>query len=372
MNASVLDAGERELLRDGFRRFSRERAGCEVHAPDDQDATQVIREEWRRLAQQGWLSLGLPDTFGGYGLSIGDLGLLMRAAGEGRWRAPLVECLGEACGVLLVAPPSGARDGLLARIVAGEAIVGVVGAGDGTDNVAFDVTATGGRFHVTGARKFVTAGHALTHLLLTARGGPAQDDALYLLETSALGVQWRNYPTLDQRCAGDLTLDDVEAERLAEGHLSLKAARDRGHLLAAAEVLGIAQAAFDSTRRHLADRHQFGQPLLAFQAIQHRLVNLYVSLRELAALLEVVQAAYDVDHPDIERLLWKLRAQASLTGRQVTQESIQLHGGMGMTAEMPAGDYYKRVMQIDSLYGSREWALDRLAETLVMQGRAAR
>jgi alkylation response protein AidB-like acyl-CoA dehydrogenase len=127
----------------------------------------------------------------------------------------------------------------------------------------------------------------------------------------------------------------------------------------------------DATRQHLAGRNQFGQPILRFQAVQHRLVGIYLRIRELRALLATAQAAYDAGDVKLDRLSWQLQAQASATAITATQEGIQLHGGMGMTAEMPLGDYYKRVLLLRSLFGSYELALDRLAATLDFQQEVA-
>jgi alkylation response protein AidB-like acyl-CoA dehydrogenase len=88
-------------------------------------------------------------------------------------------------------------------------------------------------------------------------------------------------------------------------------------------------------------------------------------------MLSSTQAAYDAGDPRLDRLLWQLQAQASATAITATQEGIQLHGGMGMTAELPLGDYYKRALLLQSLFGSYELALDKLAEALDFQHEVA-
>jgi alkylation response protein AidB-like acyl-CoA dehydrogenase len=366
MSPSVLDAEARTLLCEGFRRFSQRRSErpSDTTNADEKRGTLGTSEDWRQLAEQGWLGLGLPEECGGYGPAIGDVGLLMRAAGAGSWRVPLVECLGEACGALLAAPPGVLRDRLLGEIAAGEAIVGLAEMGSDTRPATVAVSPDAGRACLTGSAPFLAAGDTWTHILVAARRTPVNDVSLYLVAACGRGVGLSCYPAVDGRSAADLELDGAAADWVADGPELLSAARRRGQLLAAAEVAGIVQAAFEATRQHLADRRQFGQPILKFQAIQHRLVDLYVCMRELTAMLDAACSAYDAQRAELDRLLWKLRAHASLTGRAVTQQSIQLHGGMGMTAEMPVGDYYKRIMLIDSLYGSHEAALDRLSETL--------
>ena len=306
---SAFDGDTRSMLCESMQRFARE-----------EDATKSAQHAWRSVAAQGWLGLGLPQSAGGYGEFIGDLGLLLSVAGAARWRLPLVECLGEACGALLAAPPTRERDELLGKIASGEAIVLMAGA----------------------------TGDLCTHLLVEERNEADGERGLYLIESSA--------STAPRRIADASAID---------------AGRRRAQLLAACESLAIAQAVLDATRQHLAGRKQFGQPILRFQAVQHRLVAIYLRIRELRALLAAAQAAYDDGDGKLDRLLWQLQAQASATAISATQEGIQLHGGMGMTAEMPLGDYYKRVLQLQSRFGSYEFALERLADTLDFQQEVA-
>lgn len=317
---SAFDGDTRSMLCESMQRFARE-----------EDATKSAQHAWRSVAAQGWLGLGLPQSAGGYGEFIGDLGLLLSVAGAARWRLPLVECLGEACGALLAAPPTRERDELLGNIAAGEAVVLMAAShpdpDDGVPSAAADLC---------------------THLLVEERNEADGERGLYLIECSA----------------------SAAARRIADAS-AIDAGRRRAQLLAACESLAIAQAVLDATRQHLAGRNQFGQPILRFQAVQHRLVAIYLRIRELRALLAAAQAAYDEGDGKLDRLLWQLQAQASATAISATQEGIQLHGGMGMTAEMPLGDYYKRVLQLQSRFGSYEFALERLADTLDFQQEVA-
>jgi alkylation response protein AidB-like acyl-CoA dehydrogenase len=321
---SAFDGETRSMLCESMQRFARE-----------QDATKSARHVWRSIAAQGWLGLGLPQNAGGYGAFIGDLGLLLSVAGAARWRLPLVECLGEACGVLLAAPPTRERDELLGNIVAGEAVVLVASSHVDPGNVVPSAAAD-----------------LCTHLLVEARNAADGERGLYLMESCP--------------DAASVDLSKTPARRLADAS-AIDAGRRRAQLLAACESLAIAQAVLAATRQHLAGRNQFGQPILRFQAVQHRLVAIYLRIRELRALLAAAQTAYDEGDGRLDRLLWQLQAQASATAITATQEGIQLHGGMGMTAEMPLGDYYKRALLLQSLFGSYEFALERLADTLDFQ-----
>jgi alkylation response protein AidB-like acyl-CoA dehydrogenase len=356
--AHAFDVETRTLLCDGLRRFSRERRSTSIPASD---ATAAILTDWSKLAEQGWLGLGLPEVLGGGGGTVADLSLMLIESGAALWRTPLVQCLGEACGALLAAPAGKARDGLLQAIATGNAIAGLAATDGSVDCVPAVAQPVGAAFRITGRKCFLPAGDAWTHFLVTARHAVRDDSSTYLVDATAPGLKLRRFLAIDGRSAADLDLHDVHAQLIADGSRVLSAARRRGEVLAAAEQAGIAHAVLDATKHHLAQRSQFGQPLLRFQAVQHRLVEAYICARELSALLEVACSAYAANDAELDRLLCKLRAQASLTATRVAQQGIQLHGGMGMTAAMPLGDYYKRAMLIDSLFGSYESALDLLA-----------
>jgi len=353
---SAFDDEIRAMLCESMQRFAREETA---------NGAQV----WRSIAAQGWLGLGLPQTVGGYGAFIGDLGPLLSVAGAARWRLPFVECLGEACGALLAAPPTPERDELLGKIAAGEAVVLLAASHLDPGSGAMSAAASNEILHLTGRTQRVRAADLCTHVLVEARSADGER-GLYLIERGAAGAHVECGVTVDGQPAALFDLQSIPARRIADAS-AIDAGRRRAQVLAACESLAIAQAVLDATRQHLAGRNQFGQPILRFQAVQHRLVGIYLRIRELRALLAAAQAAYDAGDLKLDRLLWQLQAQASATAITATQEGIQLHGGMGMTAEMPLGGYYKRVLLLQSLFGSYELALDRLAETLDFQQEVA-
>jgi alkylation response protein AidB-like acyl-CoA dehydrogenase len=358
---SAFDGDARIMLCESMQRFARE---------GSEDATNRAWHAWQSIAAQGWLGLGLPESAGGYGAFIGDLGLLLSIAGAARWRLPLVECLGEACGALLAAPPGAERDELLGKIAAAEAVVLMAASHLDPGNVATSAAASNGIWHLAGRTQRVRAADLCTHLLVEARDAADSERGLYLIERGAARVTVECGVTVDGQSATLFDLQDIPALRIGDA-LAIDAGRRRAQLLVACESLAIAQAVLDATKQHLAGRNQFGQPILRFQAVQHRLVEIYLRIRELRALLATAEAAYDEDDPKLDRLLWQLQAQASATAITATQEGIQLHGAMGMTAEMPLGDYYKRVLLLQSSFGSYELALDRLADTLDFQREVA-
>lgn len=314
---------------------------------------------WAQLSDNGWLALGMAEEFGGAGAAIGDLVTLLRTAGGELWRLPLVSCLGEACGALIAAPSGPERDRLLSGIASGEIIAGFFDA----ENCNAALTFQRDTFLLEGSCRFLETEDRYGVLLVSVRNDASDARGLFAVNTRSPSLQREVAAAIDGRTIVTLALNGARARMLADTpDIIAQGARGRAHILAAAEAAGIARASLDATISYLGMRRQFGQPILKLQAIQHRLVELHIRERELSALLDVTCAAYDRRDPLLDEKIWRLRAVASKTAISITQEAIQLHGGMGMTSDLPIGAYYKRAMQLDALHGSYECALDNLAD----------
>lgn len=341
--ASCLDPDSRTMLDDSIARYA---AGG--HTPS-----------WETLAANGWLGLAMPEQHGGYGAEIGDLVVLLRTAGVHGWRLPLLQCLGEACGALLALQPGEIRDRLLDRMAAGEAVIGLCAIEDEPAPGLAD------RAHrLTGRCRFLIGGGRWDHLLVEARLPGRPDTGLFVVDGQASELVRQSLTAIDGSEAVDLELNGVTAVLLGDAGPARAGARHRASILAAAETLGMTGAALDATCAHLAERRQFGQAIIRFQAIRHRLVELHILKQELAAMLDSACLAYDESRPGLDHILWCLRAQTARTALSVTAEAIQLHGGMGMTSELDIGRHYKRALLLDGLFGSCRDAVGALADAL--------
>jgi alkylation response protein AidB-like acyl-CoA dehydrogenase len=341
--ASRLDPDSRAMLDDSIARFA---AGGAVPS-------------WEALAANGWLGLALAEQYGGYGATIGDLVALLRIAGAHGWRLPLLQCLGEACGALLALPPGEVRDCLLSRVAAGEAVIGLCAMEGEPAPASADQ-----EHRLTGTCRFLIGGGRWDLVLVEARLRGGLETGLFVVDGRSPQLRRHDIVAIDGSDAVDLELNGVAATLLGDVGPALAGARHRATILAAAETLGLAGAALDATCAHLAGRRQFGQAIIRFQAIRHRLVELHIMKQELQAMLAAACAAYDETRPGLDEMLWRLRAQSARAALSVTSEAIQLHGGMGMTSELDIGGHYKRALLLDGLFGSFRDAVGALAFAL--------
>lgn len=351
-------------LNQVFTRFNREHYSTEQWRDYGRESLGFRFATLQEMRELGWFMLGLPEECGGSGESITDLLSLFSAAGNGLWREPLLPLLGGSIGAILKMPITDQSRQLIEEMITGDTLTGLAHT-ESTNGLMSDIistraTASNKGHLLNGNKSFLLAGEAYNSFLVSARDTSNEDLGLYLVSVDDPSITLSSYHTIDDRYACDLQFNMTPATYLGEATHALASARRRMMILASAEALGIIRAVNLATRFYLAERKQFGRSLSTFQVLQHQLVNMHILEQESSALLADTAMHYDLESFDLERRLLILRTQISRAGRFVTEQSIQLHGGMGMTDELMIGHYYKRCLLLDSLCGSADWAIAKL------------
>lgn len=325
---------------------------------------------WQGLARLGVLSIGLPEAQGGFGG-----GLEMMAAMEEMGRAlapePLSETLFQAAPLLAC----GGQTQLLEGVVGGQVritlAVGEDGMRDDLNAIAMTAARSPSGWQLDGTKCVVVAAPWATHLLVAARtsGSPGESDglSLFLVPAAAPGVSMAPYRMLDERHAADVSFNaaGVDASALVggegQGFALIEEWRDRAIAAAAAEACGVIERLLDDTVAYARQREQFGHKIGSFQALQHRMVDMYLEL-ELARSAALL-ACQSLDGDPAERAAAASAAKVTVARavRFAGQNAVQLHGGMGMTDELAIGHYFKRATVIEHQFGSAGWHLARRA-----------
>ncbi|HET7501885.1 MAG TPA: acyl-CoA dehydrogenase family protein [Kofleriaceae bacterium] len=323
-------------------------------------------EVWRQIADLGWLGLPFPEAAGGLGGGFVDLALILEQLGTTLVPEPIIPSL--VAGMALVRAGDAAQhQAFLAPMLAGRSSLALAWAeADGRydpGRVATCAERTASGFRLTGSKRFVLDGHAAAQLVVSAQSGGAL--SLFVVDRTAPGVAVRPVQTLDGRRAAMIDLDvEVAADRRlpGDGRAALDHALDVGAAAACAEGVGIMRAVLAMTTEYLRTREQFGVKIGTFQALQHRAVDMFVET-ELAYGTSLA-AAIRIDGDDpAERVAAVSCAKVQLaeSGRYVTQQAIQLHGGIGITDEHDVGLYFKRMLALNSSFGDAEHHLARFA-----------
>ncbi|MBC7780059.1 MAG: acyl-CoA/acyl-ACP dehydrogenase, partial [Proteobacteria bacterium] len=319
------------------------------------------RSAWQAMADLGWLGVIVPEQFGGLGLSIGDHAIVARGAAAAVAPEPLTAAM-IATRALVESTNDALKAELLPAIVAGEVIPALAWQetfGD-IDPAAVDVSATvaGDKVLLSGRKRFVIGGCGADGFVVSARDGDGP--ALYWVPASGPKITPVTQRLADGRPVLDLVFDASpvpSTNRLASGESATRAlavALDHGNLALGAELLGLAHRALEITLDYLRTRTQFGRPIGAFQALQHRAVDLYIHLRVGdAAFAHALRIVETNDDPDLRgAAASRVKARAAETARRITREAIQMHGAIGFTDDCDVGLYVKRALVLSAWLGN--------------------
>jgi alkylation response protein AidB-like acyl-CoA dehydrogenase len=251
----------------------------------------------------------------------------------------------------------------LAQVVAGERVLALAHGERELGFARFPIStqAEGGRLN--GSKQAVLDAPSAAAILVSAReAGGAM--GLYIVGRDAPGLIMQSYRTLDGRAAANLVLNGVPAERLGEGgdaFETLDAVLDEATVVTAAEGAGAMAATIDMTVGYLKQREQFGRKLSEFQVLQHRMVDMLVSLRETEAMIDVALAALSLGGEERRASVSALKVRLCSAARFVGQNGVHLHGGMGLTDELAISHWFKRLMMIETLFGDAAFHIERYA-----------
>jgi alkylation response protein AidB-like acyl-CoA dehydrogenase len=315
------------------------------------------------------------------------LGLALEAAGRTLAASPLLQTGLVGAAAVQALGTEAQRAALLPQIAAGSITTALAldeGAHHAPSRIAMRARREGDGWRLDGLKRFVPDGATASHLLVAALAAPAAGGeeglTLFVVEASAQGLTRKPLAMADSRGMADVTFEGVRvaadaalggADGVGHAAAALLRVLDAARIGLAAEMLGAADALLAMTLDHLKTRKQFGQPIGAFQALQHRAARMFVDL-ELTR--SCVTAAFDAlddaeagdkaaaaAAPQIPALASLAKARAGDTLHLVSNEAVQLHGGIGMTDAYDAGLYLKRARVLETLYGSAGWHRDRSA-----------
>jgi alkylation response protein AidB-like acyl-CoA dehydrogenase len=324
---------------------------------------------WSRLAEMGVLGLPFAEEVGGSGAGPVEVAIVAEEIGRVLAPEPFVEAVVLA-GALIDAVGTGAqREELLGGLAEGSLIPAFAHAEPGGrwSAGAGGVTAAedGGSWRLTGVKEPVLGGARADVLLVNAVAGGAT--RLFVVRGDAEGLIRTGYRTHDGGRAAKVEFSGTPAELLGEAATDRTADIERALAVAriayANEAVGAMDTALTMTAEYLRTRKQFGVTLNKFQALTFRAADMYVSL-ELARSTALWASMVVDSGGDVVQAAERARLQTSRASRHIGKDAIQLHGGIGMTAEYKVGHYTSRLTAIDHVLGDGDWALSRLAASV--------
>ena len=370
---------EQLALQETLRRFivkdyDFERRRSLAHSPLGYSA-----QAWAQYAELGLLGLPYPEEFGGLGGSGVDIMAVMELIGQGLLLEPYLSTVVLCGGLLRDAASRAIRQALLPQIAAGKLQI-ALGAYEAAGryelaHVASTAVRDANGWRLTGRKSVVLDAPSADYFLLSARSSGTSTDAegisLFLVRRDAPGLTLQAYPTQSGARAADLHLqnvpvdDDVVIGAPGRALPVIERAVDQGIAALCAEALGIVTALNEATLNYLKTRKQFGTVIGSFQALQHRMADMFIAAEQIRsmAIIAAIQAAGD-EPAARRRAISGAKAYIGQAARFVGQQAVQLHGAMGVVDELNVSHYFKRLTMIDMTFGDADHHLARFSDVL--------
>ena len=360
---------EQTLLRNSLSRYLADEYAFEdwrrfTRAADGRDPA-----HWRQFAEMGLFAAPLPEAWGGLGGGAMEIMVVMEEFGRALVAEPFVPTV--VIGGSLLAHAGGAlAEEWLPKIAGGETIMAFAFAeAQGRFNLA-DLTTTAkkqsGHYTLQGQKSVVLGTPWADQLIVTARTGGSQRErqgiSVFLVEKTAKGISCRDYAAMSGLRASDVLFENAPARLIGEEGMALpllEATIDRAIAAHLAEATGAIAMLMNATVEYAKTRKQFGQPIGKFQVLQHRMVDMYIAQEQ--AQSASLMANLKLDAPDGARAVSAAKAAMGKYARAVAEGAVQVHGGIGMTDELNVGHYFKRLVLLETLYGSPDHHLRRMA-----------
>jgi alkylation response protein AidB-like acyl-CoA dehydrogenase len=367
---------EQEMLRDSVRSWIAGHSRVTAMRKIRNSGSEIgfDRAAFKAIAEMGLTGVVIPHDLGGSDFGYRSLGVILEEFGRMLVAAPLIGSAIGAASAINLGGSEVQKRAWLPRIASGEAI-GALAIDEGRcfapDKIAVTARKNGDRYILSGDKTFVLEGMAADVFVVAARIDDIPDAengvTLFLVPADSQGLSRRRLELIDSRGYADLKFGGVELGEDAVlgqpdgGDALLGRVLDRVYVSIAAEEIGVALQAFETTIEYMKTRVQFGQAIGSFQALQHRAADLYIKIQLARATVDEGLTAIDKDAANVAEMASLAKATANDLVNLVTREMIQIHGGIGMTDEHDAGFYLKRARVLEASFGSSAFHRERFA-----------
>ena len=376
---SLVLSEDQQLLKDSAKTFVDQNAPASVlrGLRDSKDAQGYDQNLWRQMLELGWAGMAIPEAYGGFEFGYGGLGVVLEESGRTLVSSPLIATVLLGASAINELGSDAQKSEFLPQVVSGELLLALaIDEKPHHRPCRIDTSAvkSGEGYVLNGCKTFVLDGHIANKLIVVARTAGAIDDeaglSVFLVDAAAEGVSINRSWMVDSRNSAMLSLNDVKvgADALlgAEGdaYSSLTRVLDIGRIGVAAEMLGSMQQAFEITLDYLKQREQFGVLIGSFQGLQHRAAEMYSEIELCKSAVRAALAALDdadKTDADIAEFASIAKAKLSEVATLVSNEAVQMHGGIGMTDEYDIGFYMKRARVAAAFLGDALFHRERYA-----------
>ena len=367
---------EQDMLRDTVAKLIAQQYDFDTRRKIAKSDAGWRPEMWAQFAELGLLGAAFSEAEGGFGNGPIEAMIVMEEFGKGLVIEPYLQTVVIGGNFLRHGGTDAQKEELIPSLIGGETIFAFAYSEPKSRFDLNDVSTTakkdGAGYVLNGHKAVVLGAPFATHLIVTARTSGGQRDAggvsVFIVPKGAKGVTTRDYPTVD-----GLRASEVYFENVAVGAEALVGQADNGLALTekvvdnaiaalCAEAVGCFKVLNEATISYAKQRKQFGQPIANFQVLQHRMVDMFMAAEQAASMTFMVTLKLDEADKARKMAASAAKVQIGKAGKLISQDAVQIHGGMGMTDELNVGHFFKRVTMIESQFGNTDWHLRRYTE----------
>lgn len=367
------------MIRDQAKAWATEQSPVQKFREmrDNKVTNNYFADTWTAMVDLGWTGILVPEQYGGSDLGYLTFGLIQEELGRQLVASPLFASALAGTSAILLGANDSQKEDILPKVVDGTEILTLAideGPRHAPEKVELQAVKTAEGFTLSGQKTFVHEGMAATTFILSARTSGNIDDtngiSLFLVAANSPGINREAISTIDSRGYANVHFDNVTLDATTvlgsvdNGYPILEATLDRARAGLAAEMLGTSAQAFDMTLEYLKTRVQFGKVIGSFQALGHRAAGLFTSMELARSCVEAALYAIDEDDNNIAQISSLSKCRSGDFLHEMSNQLIQIHGGIGMTDEFDAGFYLKRARVLEAAFGNQAYHRTRYAQAM--------
>lgn len=367
---------EQQMLRDSAKDFAEQKTPVSHFRGlrDNKDPLNWDKEIWKEMVDLGWSGILIPEEFGGSDFGLAGISVIMQEVGKTLTPSPLFATAVLGASAITSFGTQDQKSKYLPLIASGEITTALAVDEESHHAPANTITKAelvNDKWILNGKKKFVVDGASADVLIILARTSGAKGEntglTLFILDANAKGIEVIKTDMADCRNYANIVLNNVAVDKTAilgdqeSGGEAVNKILDEGRIALASEMLGNSEAAFEMTINYLKERKQFGVHIGTFQALQHRAAEMFCEIELTKSAVMAAMQGADENNNDLQRMASLAKSIAGETLYLVSNESVQMHGGIGVTDEYDIGFFMKRARVAEVIFGGANFHQERYA-----------
>ena len=337
----------------------------------DDNYNQFDPDFWKEMVEMGWTALTVPEEYNGLNFGYVGLGQVIEEMGRKLTVSPMISTVLISTTIVGLSKNEVLKSKLFDEIMSGKKLCTLAHEESSHHNPNIDLSIISNnneKFILNGKKRFVIDGTISDYLIVSANSESNGSLELVIIDSKSKGITFNNKVHMDSKIYSDISFNNVEFSKdnflstENDGKKILKKALDIACVGLAAEMLGNIQQAFDMTIQYLKEREQFGIKIGSFQALQHRSAIMFGEIELCKSIVLKALQAIDSGDKNLPELASLAKSKLGLTSKLVTNEAVQMHGGIGVTDDADIGFFLKRVRVSQRIFGDSNYHLDRVAK----------